>query len=293
MRRKVLGILAAIVLAAVGTFTLVSYVQSAKEQAEAGEPRTEVYVLDRDVAANTPVARLTSAVTLRELPTAIVADGAVTDLGELADDLITAVDLEAGEQLLTSRLVPEQSVTRSEVPEGLQELTIALDPERAVGGNLAAGDTVGVVISFDPFDLDVAEIEPGATGVPVGQSDGSDAGDDESGDSGETTADGPDKTPNMTHLTFHKVLVTAVQFDEQESLGTSDEDESSDAEPVERSPSHDLLVTLALPAPGVEQVVFAAEFGRIWLTLENADADEDGTRIVTLGEAYEDAEARP
>ncbi len=285
MRRKVLGILAAVVLAAVGTFTLVSYVQSAKEQAEAGEPRTEVYVLDRDVAANTPVARLAGAVSLQELPTSIVADGAVTDLDELADDLITSVTLETGEQLLASRLVPEQSVTRSEVPEGLQELTIALDPERAVGGNVAAGDTVGIVMSFDPFDLDVAEIEPGTTGPPTGGSDGSEAAPD--GEDEETT--GPDKSPNMTHLTFHKVLVTAVQFDEREAVGSTDDDEASDEEPVERSPSHDLLVTLALPAASVEQVVFGAEFGRIWLTLENADADEGGTRIVTLGDVYAEA----
>jgi hypothetical protein len=52
-----------------------------------------------------------------------------------------------------------------------------------------------------------------------------------------------------------------------------------------------MLVTLALSSPQVEQVVFAAEFGHIWLTGENADADESGTRVVTLGEVYEPAVA--
>ena len=33
--------------------------------------------------------------------------------------------------------------------------------------------------------------------------------------------------------------------------------------------------------------MFAAEFGHIWLTAENADADENGTRITTLGQAYD------
>ena len=47
-----------------------------------------------------------------------------------------------------------------------------------------------------------------------------------------------------------------------------------------------MLVTLALSSPQVEQLVFGAEFGHIWLTAENADADESGTRIVTLGEVY-------
>ena len=59
---------------------------------------------------------------------------------------------------------------------------------------------------------------------------------------------------------------------------------------VERAPSNELLVTLALSSPEVEQVVFAAEFGHIWLTAENADADENGTRIVTLGQAYDATE---
>ena len=53
-----------------------------------------------------------------------------------------------------------------------------------------------------------------------------------------------------------------------------------------------MLVTLALSSPQVEQVVFAAEFGHIWLTAENADADESGTRVVTLGEVYGPAVAR-
>ena len=63
---------------------------------------------------------------------------------------------------------------------------------------------------------------------------------------------------------------------------------NADDETVERAPSGALLVTLALSSPEVEQVVFAAEFGHIWLTAENADADESGTRIVDLGEVYDD-----
>ena len=298
MKRKIIGILAALVLATVGTLVLVSYVQSAKEKAEAGEPRTEVYVLQRDITANTPISQIEGAVQLEEVPTSVVVDGAVTDLDDLDDlddNLVSAIGMQAGEQLLASRLVTAESLTRGEVPDGLQELTIALDPERAVGGNIQAGDTVGIVMSFDPFDVDVVDVDPDATTpVPIGQTSAK-AADEARGDGEDTAADERDKTPNMTHLTFHKVLVTAVQYDQRESTGASaddDEDESSDAEPVERAPSNILLVTFAVPAPHVEQVVFAAEFGYIWLTAENAAADEDGTRIVTLDEAYEGAEAQ-
>jgi pilus assembly protein CpaB len=34
------------------------------------------------------------------------------------------------------------------VPDGLQEVSVLLEPQRAVGGRLAAGDTVGVVVSL-------------------------------------------------------------------------------------------------------------------------------------------------
>ena len=97
-----------------------------------------------------------------------------------------------------------------------------------------------------------------------------------------------EQSPNMTHLTFHKVLVTAVQFAEGEgrsSSGTDDEESGEDTE-AEPAPANAVLVTLALSSPQVEQVVFAAEFGHIWLTAEGADADESGTRAVTLGEAF-------
>ena len=43
---------------------------------------------------------------------------------------------------------------------------------------------------------------------------------------------------------------------------------------------------MAVNAPEVEQIVFAAEFGRIWLTGQNANTDDDGSRILTLDQVY-------
>jgi hypothetical protein len=40
-----------------------------------------------------------------------------------------------------------------------------------------------------------------------------------------------------------------------------------------------VFVTLALDAPSVEKVVFAAEHGRVWLALEPKDANEGGTKV--------------
>jgi pilus assembly protein CpaB len=258
MNRRIIGIVAAVVLATVGTFALVSYVQSAKDDAVAGEQLVEVYVVRDAVSRGAAVDQVRDAVELTEVPAKVRPDDAVTDLDGLDDELVAAVDLAPGELLLTSRLIQQEDLTRAQVPEGLQELTVALEPQRAVGGSIRAGETVGIVISFEPFDL---------------------PNDGQGGDQSE-------KTPNMTHLTFHKILVTSVQFDESEAAPDESEGDESDDETVERAPSNQLLVTLALSSPQVEQVVFAAEFGHIWLTAENAQATEDGTRVVTLGEVY-------
>jgi pilus assembly protein CpaB len=261
MNRRITGIIVAIVLAAVGTFALVGYVQSAKDEAVAGETRVDAYVVRTATAKGANLDQVREAVEQTEVPAKVRPEDAVTDLDDLDEGLVAAVDLEPGELLLRSRLIQAEDLARAQVPEGMQELTVALEPERAVGGSLRAADTVGVVLSFDPFDRQ----------------------DGQGGDAGE-------QTPNMTHLTFHKVLVTSVQFDENEgeaSTSVGGESDGGDGdEEVERAPSQRLLVTLALTSPQVEQVVFAAEFGHIWLTAENAEADENGTRVVTLGEVF-------
>src|SRR5262249_31099325 len=160
------------------------------------------------------VADVEKSVEVTHVPRKVRADGAVTDLHSLGHDLVTAVDLQPGEQLLASRLVPADHVGRANVPAGLQELTVPLDPSRAVGGTLHAGDTVGVVLSSEPFDLPQTE----------------------------------DQSPNMTHLTFHKVVVTSVQFAEGDGTtndtsgdNNSNDDNNGDDQASDPAPANQVL----------------------------------------------------
>ena len=270
MKRKIAGILVAVLLATIGTVALVAYVKSAKDRAIAGEERVKVYVVKSNVRKGAPMAEIRNAIDLVEIPAKVLANGAIVDPVQLSEGQVAAIDLVSGEQLLKTRLVNADQLTRVSVPKGLQQVTLALDPERAVGGELKAGDTVGIVISFEPFDTNEF--------VPI------------SGQDGQVEIR-QTKTANTTHLTLHKVLVTGVQFDKNDSgqatvavLGAAKKD--ADASQVEQAPASKLLVTLALSSPHVEQVVFGAEFGLIWLTAEDFNTDETGTRIVTLGEVY-------
>ena len=87
---------------------------------------------------------------LEELPGAAVAETALNTLDGAAGK-VTSADLVPGEQLLAERLVsPEELKTLGSVPvpAGLQEVSFQLEPQRVVGGRLAAGDTVGIFITM-------------------------------------------------------------------------------------------------------------------------------------------------
>jgi pilus assembly protein CpaB len=150
LRRRLLAALAALVLAATGAVVLLAYVRGADARALAGVQTVDVLVVDRPVAEGTPGEELAELVRTERLPAKAAVPGAVTDLGELAGRVATA-DLQPGEQLLAARFaVPEDLGVPGTVPapEGAAEVSLLLEPQRAVGGRLAAGDTVGVHVSL-------------------------------------------------------------------------------------------------------------------------------------------------
>lgn len=281
MKRRVLGIVLALILATVGTLALVAYVKSAKKDASKNEEQVKVYVVTKDIRLGATVSEIKQQITLTDVPKRLEVTGAVTDLTQLKDTLVAGVRLKAGEQLLSSRLVDPLTLVRVAVPNGLQEMTVALSPERAVGAALSPGDTVGIVISFDSGSISSTGPTTESTTTLAGGTD--------------TTSSTTPRSLSTTHLTLQKILVTAVQLSQQDSQRASKVNVAapSGAGPadtiaanVNEAPSGQLLITLAVSGPQVEQIVFAAEFGHIWLTLEGANADEGGTRILTLDQAY-------
>jgi pilus assembly protein CpaB len=78
-----------------------------------------------------------------------------------------------------------------------------------------------------------------------------------------------------THLALHKVLVSDVQG----GVAAPAAEGSGSA----AAPAGTVMVTLVLNAANAERVIWAAEFGTIWLSLEPAAAPQTGTGIVTEG----------
>ena len=149
MRRRLLAAIAALVLLVAGTLVLLTYVNGADARALAGAQPVTVLVVSEPVPAGTSGDGLADFVSTETIPAKAALDGRVTDLSDLSGRVAT-VDLLVGEQLLSSRFArpqDRQAPGTIEVPEGLQEVSVLLEPQRAVGGRLAAGDTVGVFVS--------------------------------------------------------------------------------------------------------------------------------------------------
>ena len=240
MRRRLLAASAALVLALVGTVVLVAYVRGADARALAGIRTVDVLVVRQPVPAGTTATELAALVEVQQVPAKAAAEGRVVDLDDL-DGQVATVDLEPGEQLLAARFAgPDDRLAPGTVavPAGASEVSVLLEPQRAIGGRLVAGDTVGVLISLD---------------LP------------------------------STHVVLHRVLVTQVQG---APAPAADSGEVETASAGSAAPSASLMVTLAVTAEQAEGVVFGAEHGSLWLTLEPEGADLDGTEVVTADNVY-------
>lgn len=149
MRTRLIGGILALVLAVLGTFVLLSYVRGADERALAGTRTVEVLVASASIPAGTPANELAELVTTAAIPANTVVIGGVESLDQLVDQVAT-VDLERGEQLLVNRFAEPaefQALGEVEVPAGMHEVTVSLEPQRVIGGQITAGATVGIFVS--------------------------------------------------------------------------------------------------------------------------------------------------
>jgi pilus assembly protein CpaB len=168
MRRRMYALLAAFVLAAFGAVVLIQYVQGADARARQDEALEQVYVVNGTVPAGTAAGSVSAS--LQDVPSRLVAAQAVHE-GDLPalGNAVTSVDLSAGEQLLKTRFVDPAALSAAggavRVPDGFQEVSVTLDAQRAVNGQVAAGDKVGVYVTAPVLDPKTKETVAGATAV--------------------------------------------------------------------------------------------------------------------------------
>lgn len=252
MKTRLLGGIVALVLAIVGTLLLVSYVQGTAARAQEGLSPVEVLVIQEQIPPGSDLEKIKSAVKLTALPAASVPNGALKSLDGMSGK-VAAVELLPGEPLLGARLADPNSLSAPgsvPVPKGMQEISVQLEAQRVVGGRIAAGDTVGIVVLFDKGALQ------NSPDVETGQE------------------------------VFHKVLVTSVQ----RSVAKTSTSPAAGADPAEQAntelPTGQLIVTFARNDTDSAKIAFGAHFGSLWLTKEPATATEGTPVIVKKPELY-------
>ena len=148
MSRRTKGVVAAVVLGALGTFVLVAYVRGAEDRAVAGEKMVDVVVASKTIDSGTAVEDLQASTSRQRVPQKIRGDGAITSLREVRG-LVTATDLVPGEVLRKPRFAKpgeaQKGVGEVKIPKGYVEITLSLKPERAVGGLIKPGSRVAAI----------------------------------------------------------------------------------------------------------------------------------------------------
>jgi pilus assembly protein CpaB len=229
-------------------------VQGAANRAQAGLEPVNVLVAQESIPAGTKTSDLGTRVRAQSIPKAAVPEGALESLSQ-KEGTVTAVDLQPGEQLLDSRLIDPRELVPGTVPvpDGLEEVTLLLAPERLLGGRIEAGDIVTVYSSFkseDEMPADAA-VPPEVKGWK-----------------------------QSTGLLFQDVLVTAVQ------KAAADTKNSTGTESGVEMPNGSAFVTVARTDADAAKLVFSAEFGTLWLSKQTPASTNNDPPVTTFGGLY-------
>lgn len=250
MSRRLVAGLVAVVLALLGAFMLTRYVSTADQRAMQDLEPVSVIEVVQPVPAGTAAEDLQEQVTVAQIPASAVAQGALTTLDEVKGQ-VTTTDLQPGEQLLASRFTDPETFADSQavqVPEDLQQVSVLLEPRRVLGGYLEPGDSVGVFISMG------------------------------------------EESEQRTRMIVNHALVARVQNgitlpQEQAAPGATEEAADGQVDPQAAPPPLEgVMVTLAIELDDAEELVFAAEYGNIWLSIQPAEAEDGGDRTVGTDE---------
>ena len=240
MQSRVLAILIAVVLALVATAALVVYVNGADRRAIADQRPVTVWVAVKPITAGTTGlnAHLNKQIDTIEVPRRNAVQGAILALTQI-ESKQAAVNIVPGEQLLQSRWVNPEEVTGRRllaIPDNHQAVSIGLDLTRQVAGFVTPGDNVSMVLSMKrPSPNGGAEVD-------------------------------------RSEFLLQKVQVLAVG-----ATALSNPSSQGGGGRVNQGKGSQSLtaVTLSIPEAKVEEVVYAAEYGSIYLSLMPSSAEAE------------------
>lgn len=152
-KRRRGAVLAALILAAVATLSLFSYVRGVEAKAVEGSQSVEAFVA-KDVipAGTTGQDAITQGLVVRQpIPRRVIPDSAIHALSEIQGK-VAAVSILKGEQILSDRFVPptqNQGASGLAIPADRQAMTIQVANPPGVGGFIQPASRVSVIVKVD------------------------------------------------------------------------------------------------------------------------------------------------
>jgi pilus assembly protein CpaB len=162
LKRRILAIALAIVLAVLGTAGVLAYVHKADARALAGMKAVSVLVAQQQIAAGTSgtAALQDGSLSRQRLPASSVPPDALGSIPPDLSSLVLSSNLQPGQLLLRPMLVTAAQSTATggvAIPKGMVAVTVSLCLPEAVAGYLQPGSEVAVFDTYGGKSLNVQE----------------------------------------------------------------------------------------------------------------------------------------
>ncbi|MFL6139671.1 MAG: Flp pilus assembly protein CpaB [Frankiaceae bacterium] len=155
MGRRLLLLIAAIIVAAFGTTLVFVYVNGVNDRALAGQNPVKILVAKKLIASGTKAsdAQAQGALELKEVPKTAVASGALADITPIENQLaLTAIY--PGQQVLAQLFGAQAPTTDAlSIPKGDVAMSVQLTDPGRVAGFVQPGSHVSIFVDLSPVDV--------------------------------------------------------------------------------------------------------------------------------------------
>jgi pilus assembly protein CpaB len=161
MGRRTLLLVAAIIVAALGTTLVFAYVKRADDRALKDQQPVEVLVATSVIKAGTTGAEAErqGAFELQRIPQSAVVEGHLRDTRSIST-LVAVSDIFPGEQIIPAKFAQAGSTSGLPIPAGKLATSAQLGDPQRVAGFVQPGSEIAVFVTIDV---------PGANGAPPGR----------------------------------------------------------------------------------------------------------------------------
>lgn len=254
---RVLLIIAAFVVAALGVLLVFLYAQGADERALAELEPTPVLVLTQPVPAGTSVSAAVEAgaFELVDRPTNAVPQGALSDTADVLES-VTLLDLYPGEVLLQQKLGDPADRDLLTIPEGLIATSYVLDAPNRVADFIAAGSQIAVFVTVEEGGEEQTDETTGETTTGAGE--------------------------QATRLLLPEVEVLAVGTAATVTQTRTQPDGAEETVEVDRA-----LITLGVTQQQAEQLILGQTLGSLYFGLLSDSSEIQPGQGVTVDNLFE------